>query len=731
MNNNLIIIKTVSFFLFTLGLLFFESTTVYAQNISDGIFIPRNGNYEGKIGLSHILINRTKGGTMEIIKGNWPSYQPVAQMETEFEVVDNDSGKSKRIKQSFDQDPNILFLEEGAERIGIRILFKLYDSLSTYYGHAMTELWCYPDGQIFITQGAMFENETAYKFVKSASIDIKVSKELLGTDYKNTEIKMNDENTPERFLFLTSTARIKKDNPGLALYWRTGKMEHDTYIYRSNFGETGAPSYFRWPDYFRQAYTQLTTPHYAKKVDKTKWPPGIGSQISKIVSHKQGVRLIWPIDKKVSAQPISFNAVFRLAMVQYPGLVKSYVNAERLPLTFQVTGGIMHGNNQSALDKGYNDQEGCYEIRKYDTNPLKVIIPKGSSKETVRIKIIGLSKHGGIRTTLDGKSLIPQLVSDGGIADDPLAPIHEQPEAPANAAIITVNIKNTPQTLTVSEEDGIQLVYQSRDVRRNFAIYSDKSGPRWSSMKFSLIDGHATNIRDYNKQEWAFTENLFHWFAWMGYTPEQMLDQLREFVIVKNGPDEIIFKYVSNNLNDGAQSESVLSISAKSPMLKINVVTTFKILSHWPYTSVQFFDGFPFRGVDPKEWWYKNVLYMSEDGKWMTFNNANRIYEGDQNASKSTGTHFTALYPSHRGNVFILSKSQAAEGLMIDNVTCSNYIDLHMNVMRQNSSLEPLGNKGFQSTIEYEFAIWGNADLTEKQVLEIGEQSIKSGTLKF
>ena len=33
-----------------------------------------------------------------------------------------------------------------------------------------------------------------------------------------------------------------------------------------------------------------------------------------------------------------------------------------------------------------------------------------------------------------------------------------------------------------------------------------------------------------------------------------------------------------------------------------------------PYKSVQFFDVFPFRGVEPKDWWYENVLFTLEKG---------------------------------------------------------------------------------------------------------------------
>ncbi|MEO5995792.1 MAG: hypothetical protein ABIQ00_03800, partial [Chitinophagaceae bacterium] len=542
-----------------------------AQSVTGGVFIPRNGTIEGQIGLSHVMFDKNSGGRMSVVTGNWPSLETVAKLETVFKVLDNNKNTID-VRQSFDRDPRILFLEEGNDRTGLRVLYKLYDSANTYYGHAMTETWFYPDGQMFVTQAAMFENEEAYSTVIGARININIPKKLMtNTSQKKVDAKMSDMDVPGRFLFLTPAGSGK---PGLTLYWRTGRMEHDTYIYRSSFDEKGAPTYFRWPDYLRQAYTNLTAPHYTKNVNRIAWPARGGAGIEKIVSDTGGMQLVWPINSKLQNPTASFNSVFRLAMVSDSDKIKSFVEAESAPLKMTVVGGKIHGNEKVELDKGYNDQEGCYEVRKNGSEPLTITFPGNKAANSIRVKIIALSENGAVKTTLDGKSIVPQLTSDGGIADDPLAPINEQPEAPANAAMVTVKLTDKSQMLTVEENDGIQLVYQSRDTRRNFAIYSSKSDPKWSSLKFSLVDGHASNMRAYGKKEWAFTENLIHWFAWMGYTPEQMLDQLRDFKIIKNGPDEIVFKYTSNNFNDGARSESIIRIDANSPAMQINVATT-------------------------------------------------------------------------------------------------------------------------------------------------------------
>ncbi len=698
------------------------------EPISGGVFIPRNGSFEGRLGHSHVVLNSNAGGVMSVVAGEWPDLKTAAKLDMVFAIDNEPSINPIELRQSFDKNPKILFLEEGNDRIGIRVLFKLYGLDNVYHGHGMTETWLYPDGQVFITAAAMFEKLADNEVVSLAHLDL--DEPIPGRNRTKSTIQaLNDASMPERHILLNDAENTREMPVNLSLYWRTGRMEHDTYIHRSTFGFEGAPYYFRWPDYLRQAYTQLTPPDYSDKAEIFPWPPGNGVYVNEIISDQRGVKLKWPVDKKNNPLT-SYVALFRLAMGPDINSVEKFVSAEKDPIRFTIQGGVLHGNSDLPDDKGYNDQEGCYEIRKTDTKtPLVITLPEDPGGRTIRVKVITLSGHGAVTAAIDGRPLVPQLTSDGGIADDPLAPIREQPEAPANAALVTIKLTNKQQSLVVKEEDGIQLVYQSRDPSRNLAIYSTKSGPRWSSLRFSLIDGHARNMRAYGKQEWALTENLLHWFALMGYTPEQMLDQLRDFVIVKNGPEEIIYKYISHNASDGAQSEFIVRVSNDSPYMQMNVKATFKVLKNWPYNSIQFYDAFPFRGVDPEDWWYDKVLHMSSDGKWQTNTTLDQIKNGDLDMHNIKGTTFISLFSSDRGNMMMLVKNLKPD-LVTSHVICTNYIDLHMNVILNDLKIQHEKDyKNFKLSVEYELAIWGNDKLTEEQLIEIGRKSIKAGTL--
>lgn len=706
-------------------LCFFSVVAAAAQSVAlpeGGVFLSRNGEYEGVIGKARVFFSQVAGGVMSFAETG--KDDRVADLDMVFMIRDKKSGTRFEVRQSYDKSPRLIFLEEGNDRIGMRVLFKLFNKESVYLGHGMTETWIYPEGQVFITAAAMFENIPGNTEITKGKIEIKIPRQLADRQRIGKKYLMNDSLLPQRFVMLTPEKKISSA-PELAIYWKTGRLEHDTYLTRSSFGEEGAPSYYRWPDYFRQAYVEPVVQGRAFE----RWPVGRGVYLHDITLTENGADLNWPGHTQAAKNP-SFNTLIRLSLVADKKEASRFVEAERSQIRMQVAGGLVHENKNARDDKGYNDQEGSYEVRKLKKEePLQIILPADESRRTVRIKAIALTGHGAVTATLDGKPLLPQLTTDGGIADDPLAPITELPEGPANAAMVTVKLTPQPQKLVFNEEDGIQVVYQSRSAMREFAIYSTRTGPRWSGTRFSLIDGRTRNMRAYGKQNWALTENLLHWFPDVGYTPEQMINSLRDFVIIRNGPDEIAFKYTSHNIYDGARSEFTVSSRADAPAMQINVKAVFTVLTAWPYDSNQFFDIFPFRGVEVKDWWYNDIFWLTPDGRWKTEGTVSWQFEGDKNLTRIKGPGFFGLYSSDRGNMLMLTKN-FKPAYPTDYVICGNYTDFHMSVSfldHQNKAV-PL-RKGFTTSVEYELAVWGDEKTTRDQLIEIGKKSLENNRL--
>jgi hypothetical protein len=65
-----------------------------------------------------------------------------------------------------------------------------------------------------------------------------------------------------------------------------------------------------------------------------------------------------------------------------------------------------------------------------------------------------------------------------------------------------------------------------------------------------------------------------------------------------------------------------------------------------------------------------------------------------------------------------------------DYVICGNYIDYHMDVKFNGPDNKPQQpQKGYQQSVEYDLAIWGDKSMTRDKLIDIGRKSIKAGKL--
>ncbi len=661
-------------------------------NAQDGGFYPFNGGVEGRIGESRFAFSRWQGGVLEwrtldgrsLGRGGW-----------EGRVVLSD-GREREVRQEWDRNPEIRFLEEGPLRIGGRCHFRLLDVEGTYHGNGMTEVWAYRDGQLFVTTCVMFEDPAAHTGVTAAAWVI----EAPGGPFRPMALS-GHEAPLEGWIGWTNA-------PGaapFALYWRPKwTMEHRNFVNRT---EGGAPTYYRWPSYLFQHF------------------PGFGAPMRLSPDGPNRTRMEWDTVKVVAKADPMFGAVFRLTA--FPERAPAFVLADREPVKFALEGGVVHVHPRFG-GSGYNDQEGAYEIRKTG-NPLRIDIPQDPLGRTVRLKVVGLTGHAGVEVRLDGGQVLPQLAGDGGIADDPLAPIREFPEGPADMALVEVPLGLRNRVVEVWETRGIQLAYQNRDPWRSYCLFSDRTGSRWAGFRFSPLDGRIRSMRAYGQREYALGENFLTWFSFCGYTSLQIADQLERFQILENGPERVIFTYSSWNANRRVRSEFRVTVPGDSHWNRLHVEAAFTVLDSWPYSGVQFFDVFPFRGVNPDEWWYDEVLWMAPDGRQKWLRTRERTTEGDRELETFSGGGFFAFYSSDRGNMVMLTRNFNPE-LPVRHVICGNYIDFHMEVLFRDERNRPVSPPaGARVSMEYELALWGDRRANREQFLEIGRRSLRAGRL--
>ena len=85
--------------------------------ISGGVFIPRNGGIEGRIGLSHVFFHEDAGGVMSVVDGEWSTFNSLAKLDMVFSVKASGTELPVEVRQSFDKNPRILFLERTFDQV--------------------------------------------------------------------------------------------------------------------------------------------------------------------------------------------------------------------------------------------------------------------------------------------------------------------------------------------------------------------------------------------------------------------------------------------------------------------------------------------------------------------------------------------------------------------------------------------------------------------------------------
>src|SRR5580698_4837785 len=103
------------------------TTVALAATPQGGVFIPRNGRLEGCLGKGHVVFDTRNGGTLAVVTGAWPDTRALAGLDAVVRIKPPGSAQEIEARQSFDANPEIDFLEEGSQRIGLRVKFRLYD----------------------------------------------------------------------------------------------------------------------------------------------------------------------------------------------------------------------------------------------------------------------------------------------------------------------------------------------------------------------------------------------------------------------------------------------------------------------------------------------------------------------------------------------------------------------------------------------------------------------------
>jgi len=680
-----------------------------------GVFRMLPTQIEGRIGEIRVLFERNGGGAFSVFQGE--SENLLAHVSATMKLIGR-QGEELVVRQEADSNPHFFFLEEGPQRIGLRVIYTLYDQNLTYHGEGLQEVWIYPNGDLFCSVALRLTDNLAQGAISNGWLETKFSssydKMTMGTSSPTVLAgEALDKGATFKFgePFPGKSVRAEGNGlPALAFYWLKEEGRLRTFFLSRQSSEP--PSYYRWPalfDQFGWGATLAWNTHGTSGLEMAKE----GGQ--------PVMRLWWMKDGGAEETKwASVQGIFAISVAQSPEELQSRIAAHQNPLNLAAEDGAFYG---------YDDLEGCYMVRKVG-DIVKVILPRDDLSRQAVVKVFGLSRKGAVVVKLDGKEALPDLVSDGGIVDDPLVPMQVQPHAPATECVLTVKLSpDREHTVTVEERPGVQFTYQaayqSLDQKRNWVLFSDKSAQR-GNLEMSAMDGRARNITAWGKNEEAVTEQAMFWFGYCGQSASDFLNQTRDLEIIKNGPDEVEFYYRGTNPSDRAQSEFWVTIPYEGEALETQIKSRFTVLQGWDRGTNQFYDVFPFEGVYPQKWWYAKVLFLDKDGHlgiYHDFDRAKNVNVFDRAEDKM----YFAMYPSDRGNLLILVKSIRPAGHPVHIAVCGNYIDHHLDLELG----QPPIQAGSVYDVDFDLAYYGNASTTQEELAEIGRKSLEAGYFVF
>ena len=683
------------------------------RSVTAGVFRVGPRRIEGIIGEVRVSFERNAGGVFSLMGG--PDNAAALARVAGCMVLTGRQGERLEIRQDTDPNPDFYFLEEGSQRLGLRVIYKLLDQHDAYHGDGLQEVWIYPNGDLFCSVGLRLTDPLAQAAITDACLETRLapvfSQAAVGTP-SPTNVAIGNlaegrlfplgDQLPGKFAAFTG-----ESSPPLALYWLKddGRLKA-FFLYRT----VSPPTYYRWPALFDQFFTGSPLPVGFKAHDSSRLE--IAAAAGKPVA-----RLWWVKEARVETREwVSVGGIFALSTGRDPEELQSRIAAHQRPLQLKTEGGEF---------AGYDDLEGCYMVRRVN-NPVKVVLPPDALARQAAVKVFFLAGKGAVQVKVDGQQALADLVSDGGIVDDPLVPVQVQPHAPASECIVRVPLDpDRERVVTVEESPGLQLAYQAAfqtlDQRRNWVVYSDRCAAR-GSFEFSVLDGKARHLCAWGNNEEAVAELALFWFKNCGYSPQDYLNQNGDFELIENGPDAVKFCYRGTNFSHRAQSEFWVTIPRTSAVFQMQMKCRLTVLQTWIYARNQFYDVFPHEGVYPEKWWYKKVMYLDRDGCLGIYDNLDR----SRNYNVFDEAHdraFFAMYASDRGNLLTLVRQIRPAGQALHLAVCGNYIDHHLD-LELGAPPIPAG-KVFE--VEYDLALYGDDQTSQDEIAAIGRRALAAG----
>ncbi len=618
------------------------------------------------------------------------------------------------IRQGHDGNARFVVIEEGPQRIGVRLHHRLYDEQGIYHGDGLQEVWAYANGDIYVAAAISFADQAAHACITDAWLAITRGNDALplldgpSAWSPDAEASLKD----MQALILPGGER------SLLVAWQDalGMSYHPSSPATPWTRREDTPPYYeRWGDLYDQ------------------WPGDAGwdaAQGATLVHEAGEVRWYWRRGMQIRATPLEgHRAVLHLRQGSDGQALLRWAKAQREPL---------EPDTRGLTYRYWSTLDGAYRLRHDGAQRAVVRFPADPLARNVHLCIHDLPAAAALAVAVDGQPVAPQTVSLGGRVEDPLGavsgrvdaghgPLLTDPDTGPDELVLSAALHPDRETeIALEAAPGVQLSYQRWDARRQLLLTSSLAPGRCLG-QLSLWDGVLRRLTKPGAASWGIAQLPLAWFRANALTPFHYVNNMEGLELLENGPDVVRLRYQATNANRRAQSDQDVRIRVLPDALLLDIRARFTVLERWDPGAIQYLNLFPAASIDPQHWLQQQVLLMDSEAELACFD-VHRPPEPPMDGNPGwspVGDLFMGQFASDRGNILVLATELAPDSLRQSYQFCIHWLDSHFIVEPATGAAAP----DDVWSVRLQIALAGDAQWDAAHVREIGRRSLAAGTL--
>jgi hypothetical protein len=155
----------------------------------------------------------------------------------------------------------------------------------------------------------------------------------------------------------------------------------------------------------------------------------------------------------------------------------------------------------------------------------------------------------------------------------------------------------------------------------------------------------------------------------------------------------------------------------------MEVKSRFTTLQQWDLPSIEFYDLFPFRTIDPDQWYYDYLLFM--DGMLPARKVLTKTPDLKKNVLDFSRRCFFAFMASDRGNILTLVRNPRPEDISMHASLCGHWIDLHLDILPEGIPVPA----GTVYEVETVVEIYGDRRTSGAEIERIARRALETGDI--